>query len=86
MTRENIRALVQYRLEQADESLQAASLLIENNLSRQAVNRSYYAMYYAVTRPCPAAMLRECWTTPGFSSAELIICLKTSQIPPYKTS
>jgi len=48
MTSENIRALVQYRLEQADESLQAASLLLEKNLFRQAVNRSYYAMYYAV--------------------------------------
>jgi uncharacterized protein (UPF0332 family) len=48
MTSENIRALVQYRLEQADESLQAACLLIEHNLFRQAVNRSDYAMYYAV--------------------------------------
>jgi uncharacterized protein (UPF0332 family) len=48
MTSENIKALVRYRLEQADESLQAASILVEKGLFRPAVNRSYYAMYYAI--------------------------------------
>ncbi len=48
MTSENIKALVRYRLEQADESLQAASILMEKKLLRPAINRSYYAMYYAV--------------------------------------
>ena len=48
MTSENIMALVRYRLEQADESLQAASILIEKKLLRPSINRSYYAMYYAV--------------------------------------
>jgi uncharacterized protein (UPF0332 family) len=48
VTSENIQALVRYRLEQADESLLAASILIEKNLFRPSVNRSYYAMYYAV--------------------------------------
>lgn len=48
MTSENIRALVSYRLEQADESLQAATILIEKKLLRPSINRSYYAMYYAV--------------------------------------
>jgi len=44
MTSENIMALVRYRLEQADESLQAASILIEKKLLRPSINRSYYAM------------------------------------------
>jgi uncharacterized protein (UPF0332 family) len=48
MTSQNIKALVRYRLEQADESLQAASILIEKKLLRPSINRSYYAMYYAV--------------------------------------
>jgi uncharacterized protein (UPF0332 family) len=48
MTSENIMALIRYRLEQADESLQAASILMEKKLLRPSINRSYYAMYYAV--------------------------------------
>jgi len=44
---ENIRALVAYRLEQADESLQAAHVLLEKEFIRSAVNRSYYAMFYS---------------------------------------
>lgn len=48
MTNENIKALVRYRLEQAEESLQAATVLMEKKLFRPSVNRSYYAMYYAV--------------------------------------
>ena len=48
MTSENIKALVRYRLEQAEESLQAATVLMEKKLFRPSVNRSYYAMYYAV--------------------------------------
>jgi uncharacterized protein (UPF0332 family) len=48
MITENIRALVTYRLEQADESLDAARVLLEKRLDRPAVNRAYYAMFYAV--------------------------------------
>ncbi len=44
----NIKALVEYRLEQADESLEAARILMEKMMLRPAVNRSYYAMFYAV--------------------------------------
>ena len=44
----NIQALVTYRLEQADESLDAARVLLEKGLDRPAVNRAYYAMFYAV--------------------------------------
>ena len=44
----NTRALVKYRLDQADESLVAARVLHEKGLSRQSLNRAYYAMFYAV--------------------------------------
>jgi uncharacterized protein (UPF0332 family) len=44
----NIRALVKCRLEQAEESLLAAKVLYEKGLSRQSLNRAYYAMFYAV--------------------------------------
>ncbi len=48
MSADGIQALVQYRLEQADESLAAARLLVEAGLFRQAAGRAYYAMFYAV--------------------------------------
>ena len=48
MITENIQALVKYRLEQADEALEAARVLLEKGLERQAINRAYYAMFYAV--------------------------------------
>jgi len=48
MITENIKALISYRLEQAQESLDAARLLYENKLLRAAVNRAYYAMFYSV--------------------------------------
>ena len=44
----NIQALVTYRLEQAHESLDAARVLLEKKLDRPALNRAYYAMFYAV--------------------------------------
>ncbi|MBW1814258.1 MAG: HEPN domain-containing protein [Deltaproteobacteria bacterium] len=45
---ENIKALMTYRLEQANESLEAATVLLEKGLIRPSVNRAYYAMFYAV--------------------------------------
>jgi uncharacterized protein (UPF0332 family) len=45
---EKIQALVGYRLEQAGEALAAARLTLANGLERSAVNRAYYAMFYAV--------------------------------------
>jgi uncharacterized protein (UPF0332 family) len=48
MMTENVQALVTYRLEQADESLEAARTLLDKELIRPSVNRSYYAMFYAV--------------------------------------
>lgn len=48
MIRSNIKALVEYRLEQADESLVAANLLFEKELIRPCLNRAYYAMFYSI--------------------------------------
>jgi uncharacterized protein (UPF0332 family) len=48
MMTENIKALVAYRLEQADESMEAARTLLDKGLIRPSVNRAYYAMFYAV--------------------------------------
>jgi uncharacterized protein (UPF0332 family) len=48
MTTENIRALIRSRLEQADEALGAAEILLERESLRTVVNRAYYAMFYAV--------------------------------------
>ncbi len=45
---DKVRALVRYRLEQAAEAITAAELNLANGLERSAVNRAYYAMFYAV--------------------------------------
>lgn len=48
MTSENVKALALYRMEQAQESLAASKVLLDQGLIRPSVNRSYYAMFYAV--------------------------------------
>ena len=48
MNREEARALVAYRLEQADEALRVAEMTLKESIYRTAVNRAYYAMFYAV--------------------------------------
>lgn len=45
---ENIRALIEYRVSQAGEALREAVLLQEAGHFRGAINRAYYAMFYAV--------------------------------------
>jgi uncharacterized protein (UPF0332 family) len=40
---------IKYRLEKADEALEAAELLFNNNNLNSSVNRLYYAAYYAVS-------------------------------------
>ena len=44
MSSGNIQALVRARLEQADDALNAARLLLEQHSGRAAVNRAYYAL------------------------------------------
>jgi uncharacterized protein (UPF0332 family) len=48
MIGEEIKALVRYRLEQAEQALRDARILLDSGSSSAAVNRSYYAMFYAV--------------------------------------
>jgi len=48
MMTQNIQALVAYRIEQSDESLAASQVLLDKEMIRPSVNRSYYAMFYAV--------------------------------------
>ena len=45
---ETREALIQYRLEQADESLESAQILLVSKKFRPSVSRSYYAMFYSV--------------------------------------
>ena len=40
--------LCKYRMEQARESLDASKIMLENDLIKDAVNRSYYATFYAL--------------------------------------
>ena len=47
MTTDHTRTLVQYRLMQAEKTLRASTLLMEHGLDG-VMNRSYYAMFYAV--------------------------------------
>ena len=48
MSREEILALVNYRLEQAQTALEDGKFLLEGERSPQSiVNRAYYAMFYA---------------------------------------
>lgn len=42
-------ALIRYRLKRAGESLEAASVLVEKGFLVAAVNRMYYACFYAVS-------------------------------------
>jgi uncharacterized protein (UPF0332 family) len=48
LTQDEKRALVEYRLERAKESIKAAHLLFENKLFIPAMNRIYYSMFYSV--------------------------------------
>jgi uncharacterized protein (UPF0332 family) len=48
MMTQNLAALVRYRIEQADEALDAARILLREGSLRASVNRSYYAMFYGV--------------------------------------
>ena len=43
-----MQALINYRLEQAEEALDSAQSLLERGNYRSVINRAYYAMFYAV--------------------------------------
>ncbi len=46
---DEVRALVQYRMESAREAMEDARLLAQNQRWRGCVNRLYYAAFYAVS-------------------------------------
>ncbi len=48
MKPEQLEALLQYRMEQAHESLREAEILLGESALRGTVNRAYYAMFYAM--------------------------------------
>ncbi len=48
MNAEQIDALLRYRIEQAHESLREATILRTAEAQRGAINRAYYAMFYAL--------------------------------------
>jgi uncharacterized protein (UPF0332 family) len=48
MTDIQLELLVKYRLSQADETLTEAKILLKQSKIRGTINRSYYAMFYAV--------------------------------------
>jgi uncharacterized protein len=47
--KEEIRALVNYRLERAKESIEEAKILVERGHVNTFINRLYYACFYAVS-------------------------------------
>ena len=47
--KEELFALIQYRLKQAEDSIREAEVLLKEGMSlRSVMNRLYYAMFYAV--------------------------------------
>lgn len=48
MIDDRLRELVKLRMKQAEETLHEARILIAEHADRGAVNRAYYAMFYAV--------------------------------------
>ena len=48
MKPEQLKALLDYRLEQAYETLREAEILLREDALRGAINRAYYAMFYAL--------------------------------------
>jgi len=48
MTNEERREYVKYRIESARKTFEAAKVLSENGFWNSAVNRLYYAVFYAV--------------------------------------
>lgn len=48
MKSEQLEALIGYRIEQAQETLREAQILLDEEKARGALNRAYYAMFYAL--------------------------------------
>lgn len=61
MSEAQLKLLINYRISEAQETLREAKLLLDQSAYRGSINRSYYAMFYAVL-----ALL----ATKNFSSAK----------------
>lgn len=48
MKPEQLEDLLRYRMEQAHETLREAEILLDESALRGAINRAYYAMFYAL--------------------------------------
>lgn len=48
MSEEQVEKLINYRIQQAQQALQEADLLYHASLFLGAINRAYYAMFYAI--------------------------------------
>jgi len=48
MKPEQLEDLLRYRMEQAHETLREAEILLKESALRGAINRAYYAMFYAL--------------------------------------
>lgn len=48
MSNEQLEALIGYRIEQAQGTLHEAQILLDEEKARGALNRAYYAMFYAL--------------------------------------
>jgi len=48
----DVEALVAYRMERSHASIEAAKLMLENNMFAFSMNSIYYAMFYAVHGFC----------------------------------
>jgi uncharacterized protein (UPF0332 family) len=48
MRSDEIQALISYRMQRAEESLRAAEIMLQNQMLTFAMNRIYYAMFYAL--------------------------------------
>ena len=48
MSKDQLTALLRYRMEQADETFQEAEILFNRSAYRGTINRAYYAMFYSV--------------------------------------
>jgi hypothetical protein len=63
-----VAELIRYRLARAQESLAEAELLLANDHVRTAVNRLYYACFYAVS----ALLLTEGYSSPKHSGVRAL--------------
>lgn len=80
MKEEDRKAYVDYRLEKAEETYDVAKLLIDNAKWNSAINRLYYACFYAVTALLVSQSI-EAKSHSGVKTQFLLHYIKTGKIP-----